>query len=233
MISWKGLNFCENLAADYPYVVDYYLHGGRERLRDAVTELSKLLQVDPSVRMHEDAAVARPREGSAALLEPGEIREHLQRLDRVLDTDPHFRYGWSLDWHRPDLPPEPRLVAATQEAISGGRWLTFKIYQRSAQSLDERPIPLELTFNFENSPPTAKPSRHGASTASHSRSQPPSRLTSQAVYKLEPTPAGSGCRGRGRGDRVPDPAPNPRPRGNRPGRTRIRHVLHDWAGPER
>ncbi len=36
--------------------------------------------------------------------------------------------------------------------MADGSWLTFKIYQRSAQSLDERPIPLELEFNFEDSP---------------------------------------------------------------------------------
>jgi hypothetical protein len=152
VIAWKGLSFCENLVADYPYVVDYYLHGGETRIRDAVAELSRLLGVDMAVRAGERAVTAKPKDGTAALLEPGEIRQHLERLDRVLDTDPHFRYGYSLDLHRPDLQPEPRLVAATQESISGGRWLTFKIYQRSAQSLDERPIPLELTFNFENSP---------------------------------------------------------------------------------
>ena len=30
MIGWKGLDFCEGFAADYPYVVDYYLHGGAQ-----------------------------------------------------------------------------------------------------------------------------------------------------------------------------------------------------------
>jgi hypothetical protein len=43
IIDWKGLPFCESLAAAYPYVVDYYLHGGRERLREAVADLAKLL----------------------------------------------------------------------------------------------------------------------------------------------------------------------------------------------
>jgi hypothetical protein len=152
VIAWKGLNFCENLAATYPYVVDYYIHGGQARLRDAVADLGRLLSVDVTLRPQGGSVAAAPGAGSAALLEPGEIREHLQRLDGVLDTDPHFRYGYSLDQNRPDLHPEPRLVAATQESIPGGRWLTFKIYERSAQSLDERPIPLMLEFNFEGSP---------------------------------------------------------------------------------
>jgi hypothetical protein len=41
------------------------------------------------------------------------------------------------------------LVAETQQLIRDDRWLTFKIYARSAQSLEERPIPVKLTFEFE------------------------------------------------------------------------------------
>ncbi|MCO1593831.1 hypothetical protein M8C17_01475 [Micromonospora sp. RHAY321] len=153
-IAWKGLNFCENLAADYGHVIDYYLHGGEARLRAAVADLSKLLGTDMRLRGPERAIVAAVGEGSAALLEPVEVREHLVRLDKVLDTDPHFRYGYSLDLHRPEVGPEPRLIAATQESIANGRWLTFKIYARSPQSVDERPIPLELTFSFEGTSPS-------------------------------------------------------------------------------
>lgn len=149
VIGWKGLDFCQKLAGDYPYVVDYYLHGGRERLREAVAEVAQLLGRDISLRDQDPGRHSTER--AAALLQPGELREHLLRLDRVLDTDPHFSYGHSLELNRPDLQPEPNLVAATQESIPGGRWLTFKIYQRSAQSLDERPIPLELEFDFEGS----------------------------------------------------------------------------------
>jgi hypothetical protein len=147
VIGWKGLTFCEKLAADYPYVVDYYLHGGSQRIKDAIADVAKLLQKDTALRDMD--AIARPGEGSAALLEPGEIREHLLRLDSVLDTDPHYRYAHSLDVHPPPLHHETGLVAATQESIPGDRWLTFKIYARSAQSLDERPIPIKLEFEFE------------------------------------------------------------------------------------
>ena len=40
MIGWKGLDFYEGLAADYPYV-DYYLHGGAQRIKDAVAEVAR------------------------------------------------------------------------------------------------------------------------------------------------------------------------------------------------
>lgn len=150
IIDWKGLDFCQKLTGDYPYVVDYYLHGGRERLREAVADLAKLLSRDAT--LPETELQSTPGSGEAALLQPAEIRDHLIRLDRVLDTDPHFRYGHSIEPNRPDLRPEPGLLAATQESLAGGRWLTFKIYQRSAQSLDERPIPIELEFDFEDAP---------------------------------------------------------------------------------
>jgi hypothetical protein len=44
-------------------------------------------------------------------------------------------------------------VAAKQLELLNSRWLTFKIYQRSAQSLDERPIPVDVTFKFEDGSP--------------------------------------------------------------------------------
>ena len=33
VIKWEGRAFCETLAGEYPYVIDYYLHGGADRLR--------------------------------------------------------------------------------------------------------------------------------------------------------------------------------------------------------
>ena len=127
IIGWKGLPFCESLVADYPYVADYYLHhGGRARLREAVSDVARLLGQDTKVRaLEHDAA---PGEGKAALLEPAEITEHLTRLDRVLDTDPHYRYDYGIDSHWPGFTVEPGLVAMTQQEIRHGRWLTFKIF---------------------------------------------------------------------------------------------------------
>ncbi len=60
-----------------------------------MSDLAKLLGQDSGVRGLNEAANAG--EGTAALLEPGEITEHVARLDRVLDTDPHYRYDFSVD----------------------------------------------------------------------------------------------------------------------------------------
>jgi len=48
IIKWEGRSFCETMAAKYPYAVDHYLHGGDERLRSAVAEMSAILRRDVS-----------------------------------------------------------------------------------------------------------------------------------------------------------------------------------------
>jgi hypothetical protein len=143
IIECRGLTECELLASKYPFVADYYLHGGSERIRSAVADVAKILQRDLTLP-------AADQEGpSTSVLEPGELREHLQRLGRVLDGDPHFRYGISIDPIRPELSEEPGLIAAAQESTPDGMCLTFRIYQRFAESLNERPIPIKLRFEFE------------------------------------------------------------------------------------
>jgi hypothetical protein len=139
VIKWEGLNVCDNLAAKYPYVVDYFVHAGRERLADAVAELSAILRRDLTLP---DGS----QNSSVALLTPAEVREHLERLNRVLDADPHYRYGWGFSPTPPEIEEEEDLVAATQQIQSDGSTLTFKIYQRFPESLNERPIPIKLTF---------------------------------------------------------------------------------------
>jgi hypothetical protein len=149
-IEWKGLPFCDSLAAKHWYVVDYYLHGGRDRIRDATDSLAGLLAGDLSAR---ERSKAEPGEGPAALLEPREIVEHLALLDSVLNTDPHFTYGHGISPTLPTMEYEPGLVAATVQQLPNERWLFFKIYQRSAQSLEERPIPIHLEFTFAEGTP--------------------------------------------------------------------------------
>ena len=148
-IEWKGLAFCENLAADYPRVVDYYLHGGRDRLRAAVDSMSALIGGDIAAR-EAAAKSVEPGEGQTSLMEPSEVTDTLAALAEVLDSDPHYSYGFDVSPAVPELPLEPDLVAASQRKLPNGHCLTFKIYQRSAQSIEERPIPFKVEFKFEN-----------------------------------------------------------------------------------
>lgn len=152
-IEWKGLPFCDTLAADYWYVVDYYFHGGRDRIRAATDSVAGLLAGELKARELSDA---EPSGGPAALIEPTEIIQHLTLLDSVLDTDPHYTYAHGTGPAMPTLEYEPGLVAATVQSLPNDRWLHFKIYQRSAQSLEERPIPIHLEFTFQEGTPEHK-----------------------------------------------------------------------------
>ena len=76
-----------------------------------------------------------------------------------MSTSLHWAKRWiptpttarlSLEPYEPQFRPEPWLVTATYERVPGDQWLAFKIYARSAQSVEERPIPLKLTFEIES-----------------------------------------------------------------------------------
>ncbi|MBS1691212.1 MAG: hypothetical protein JST91_03205 [Actinobacteria bacterium] len=155
IIHWEGRSACVTLAANYPFVVDYYQHGGREHLNQALTELVSLIR-GPG------AAAATPGD----LLTPADVRGHLDTLKNALDKDPHFLYAFSVDPTPPDIAvidglghqgfgldraaggivAAPDLVAATQQTLSDGWTLTFRIYQRFAEALNERPVPIRLRF---------------------------------------------------------------------------------------
>ncbi|MEV6574483.1 hypothetical protein [Streptomyces sp. NPDC051577] len=143
-IEWKGHLFCEALTSKYWFVADYYLHGGNERIRAAVSAVSAILQRDISLREQASDAVS--------ILTPSEVADHLRRLQATLDGDPHFRYGVSFHPHETPITAEAGLVAATQEVAADGSCITFSIYQRSNESLNERPIPIHLDIEVnENS----------------------------------------------------------------------------------
>lgn len=141
IIDWHGLNYCEAMISKHWYVQDYYLNGGRDRLKNAVAEVAKILQRDLTLRDNDSAT---------SILTPAELREHLRRVQTALDGDPHFRYGVSLDPFRPELHEEQDLLAATQQVAADGSCLTFRIYQRFDEALNERPIPIRLEYAFED-----------------------------------------------------------------------------------
>lgn len=135
---WRGMNFLEGLAAEFPDVVDYYVSDGADRLARVVGQLSEALQL-------------APRADGAALVTPAQLIQHLQALQPLLDTDPHFIYGISLDPVPPLTPSDPGLILAVTSAPHGdaGPAITVKVFARFAEALRFRPIPLTLHFSAE------------------------------------------------------------------------------------
>lgn len=141
---WRGLDFLEGLAADYPAVIDYYLRDGKDRLQAAVESLTAVLRT--TMRIGPSAAVA---DGKTGALELAEVVPTLAALHAALNEhDPHYAYDYSVDTSRPEISDQPGLVAASQES-DGKRWVTVKVFARCAESLAERPVPLSVQINAE------------------------------------------------------------------------------------
>ncbi|WP_158682431.1 hypothetical protein [Nocardia cyriacigeorgica] len=141
-IAWKGLTACDAWASKYWFVIDYHLFGGSERLRSAVADVAKIIYHDQQVGVDDG--------DQTSILTPAQMREHLARLQGALDGDAHFRYGVSLDPHTPPICAEPGLVAAEQHVAADGSCITFRIYKRFDEALNERQIPLNLRFAFDD-----------------------------------------------------------------------------------
>jgi hypothetical protein len=130
---WQGLAFLEGLAAKYPEVIDYYLKDGKDRLA------ALMAQVLGGLSLQQQA-------GAGEALEPIDTVEGLAGIYEALNAhDPHYRYGYSVDIGPPVAPAEPFLVAVSSRSV-GEAYVTFRVYARFAQALEERPVPIKLQF---------------------------------------------------------------------------------------
>lgn len=137
---WCGLNFLDGLAGTYPEVIDYYLHDGADRLAATVRAVAEGLGL---VKRAQAAA-----SGDAAL-QPVDVVDGLSSLHKALNAqDPHYRYDYAVDTVRPDVPDQPGLVAAVQQA-DADRCVTFKVFARFDEAVVERPVPLRFTIEVE------------------------------------------------------------------------------------
>lgn len=79
---WDGLARCDLWAAKYPHIVDYYIHGGRERIAAAAANLINL------------AGLKGLSATDAANLQVSGVSDSLSRSMRYLnEEDPFYRYS--------------------------------------------------------------------------------------------------------------------------------------------
>ena len=131
---WRGLNFIDGLAAEFPDVIDYYIHDGAERLARVVGQTLKLLGL-------------KQESGGAGIITPAQLGEQLHALQPLLDSDPHFVYGISLDPKMPEIGlRDPQLLLEVSSGRSGGGVVTVRVYPRFAEALAFRPIPLQMSI---------------------------------------------------------------------------------------
>lgn len=130
------LDYVDGLAAKYPDVIDYYLRDGKDRLGETIRSYLSIVSPDTST-------------------EPAGSLQRISELHKTLNKfDPHYSYDYSVDTLRPgqasaSLPADaPGLVAAVQ-LTEGDTCITYKIFARFAEALNERPIPGGFTLIAE------------------------------------------------------------------------------------
>jgi hypothetical protein len=140
-VEWRPLPFLEGLVTDYPEVIDYYLHDGRDRLQDTIANLRDLSRLPPTA--------------TGAAIEPGDLTSRLASLLQALNRqDPHYRYDFEVTAEPPILFDRPYLVASV---IDGGPegYVTFHVYARYAAAPEDRPIPIRLSVSGADLTPEA------------------------------------------------------------------------------
>jgi hypothetical protein len=132
---WNGLVLVDQLAAKHPDVVDYYLHGGRQRIAEIYNEVMALFAAGQA----------------GGDLEVPAMTERLQKALGALSHDPHYRYEHRFgEGPMPPVGDRPGLVMS---CIAGdqatGRWTVVDVIARCAASPVERPITVEGVLSLE------------------------------------------------------------------------------------
>ena len=132
---WDGLVTIEQLAAKYGDVVDYYLHGGRDRITQIQNEVVALFAISQV-------------EGS---LDVATVNERIQKALGVLSHDPHYRYEHRFgEGSIPDVGDRPNLVMSYVVGDkTTERWAIVDVIARCAASTQERPITIEGALHLE------------------------------------------------------------------------------------
>ncbi|MFF5144141.1 restriction endonuclease [Streptomyces sp. NPDC013157] len=135
-VGWRGLNFVESLVSEFPDVIDYYLHGGRDRLQDAVAELAVLL------RQQSTSAANQP-------INAADAERTLTALSNQVNAyDPHYSY----DLHVTERILEPRTIDHDRlifiwQALETTPSVTIAVRARFTDAPNIRPVPLKLNIH--------------------------------------------------------------------------------------
>lgn len=131
-VEWRDHVFLERLAADYPKVIDYYLHDGKDRLNEQIRNLRDFAKLGESE--------------TGATLEPSDVLERLSSLRQALNgEDPHYRYDFEVTEREPILFERPDVLASVTAELSGC-YVTFHVYALFPDAVWDRRVP--ISFNI-------------------------------------------------------------------------------------
>lgn len=131
--NWRGLTYLEGLASKYPDVVDYYLHGGRDRVASQATDLLRLssLQLDVARGVDLDMNAV--------------LRALVAASDAINRSDPHYRYEYRVGASGAPIEQDGWVFSQTT-GLPGGTSVTIDIFARFGQATELRPIPMNVTL---------------------------------------------------------------------------------------
>jgi hypothetical protein len=150
--TWRGLDVCDELAAAYPDVIDYYLRDGKERLEHVL-------------RAHLTAAGFAQRTAGDPIA-PAATTATLHAVHAAINAvDPHYRYDFGVTERPPGSDPSDRYWPTPRPAVTDDlvasvtrydvdRAVTFHVFHRFAQAHEERPVP--MSFHVIAEPGTAE-----------------------------------------------------------------------------
>lgn len=132
---WLGLDHCDELAASYPDVIDYYLRDGRERLERVVQAYLRAA-------------------GFSGETDPAASASTLESVHEAINSiDPHYRYDFqvvgrpAVGWSEKSVAvvdPPPNDLVASCAMYEKDRAVVFHIYARFLEALKERPVPISF-----------------------------------------------------------------------------------------
>ncbi|WP_152530453.1 hypothetical protein [Rhodococcus sp. JG-3] len=149
--AWRGLTHIDGWAAEYPDVVDYYFEDGKTRLTEQLAQFVAISGIRILPGGNTAVSVQQFTE-----IEPADAINGLGQLrNRLNATDPHFTYDFSVTGEPPEqhgIFVSTTLIARTTREIDDN-YITFDVYARCTESLNERPITIKITVDIDpNSP---------------------------------------------------------------------------------
>ena len=138
--NWQGQTFCDNLAADYPVVVEYFFGDGANKYREAIEQLRTL-------------------QSGLLPAKPSDAFEPMKVLAKNLsDLSPFYRFD--IETHRPFSPghahsffsskSEPDVVMYKTLVTDAEHATTIKVRPHYAQAVEDDPLLAILRVNSDD-----------------------------------------------------------------------------------
>lgn len=128
-LQWYGLSHVNGLAANHTNVVDYYCHGGVDRLNAAIVALNDTLR----------SALGTNSSTSDGALTAHDVGVHFGQLQQEVNrNDPFFQYEFMITQAEPELADRDSLVASVVTS-NGQGFITINILTKSQGVAELRP----------------------------------------------------------------------------------------------